>query len=211
MTTGVRSRRLFGAFVVLCRKLDLFGRELLAVDGTRLKAVNNPARNFSRVWTPSTAARMAMGLGAARRWPRRSLTCANGGRCRRRCGATERQRRSQISLTDPDARAMVTGQKTTVGYNAQMAVDAKHKLIAWQHVTNAATDMGLLASTAGAAREALGVERIDAVANMGYYKGEDIEACEASGITPYVARPERGSSRSPTPLSQEPLRLRSGS
>ncbi|WP_294293950.1 transposase, partial [uncultured Sphingomonas sp.] len=63
-------KAVFGAFVVLCRKLDLFGRELLAVDGTRLKAVNNPARNFSRVWTPSTAARMAMGLGAARRWPR---------------------------------------------------------------------------------------------------------------------------------------------
>jgi transposase len=100
---------------------------------------------------------------------------------------------SQISLTDPDARAMVTGQKTIVGYNAQVAVDAKHKLIAWQHVTNAATDMGLLASTAGAAKEVLGAERIAAVADMGYYKGEDIAACEAAGITPYVARPERGS------------------
>ncbi|WP_295561548.1 transposase [uncultured Sphingomonas sp.] len=65
--------------------------------------------------------------------------------------------------------------------------------MAWQHVTNAATDMGLLASAAGAAREALGVGRIDVVADMGYYKGEDIEACEASGITPYVARPELGS------------------
>jgi hypothetical protein len=100
---------------------------------------------------------------------------------------------SQVSLTDPDARAMVTGQKTTVGYNAQVAVDAKHKLIVEQHVNNAATDMGLLAPTAGAAKEALGVERIAAVADMGYYKGEDIEACEANGITAYVARPQRGS------------------
>jgi len=100
---------------------------------------------------------------------------------------------SQVSLTDHDARAMVTGQKTTVGYNAQVAVDAKHKLIVEQHITNAATDMGLLADTARAARETLDVERIDAVADTGYYKGEDIEACEASGITPYVARPERGS------------------
>jgi len=75
---------------------------------------------------------------------------------------------SQVSLTDPDARAMVTGQKTTVGYNAQVAVDAKHSLIVEQHVTNAATDMGLLASTAGAARAALDVERIAAVADMGY-------------------------------------------
>jgi transposase len=53
--------------------------------------------------------------------------------------------------------------------------------------------LGLVALTAGAARETLGVERIDAVADMGYYKGEDIEACEANGITPYVAQPERGS------------------
>ncbi len=101
---------------------------------------------------------------------------------------------SQASLTDPDARAMVTGQKTTVGYNAQVAVDAKHKPIVEQHVTNAVTDMGLLATTAGVAKDTLGVERIADVADMGYYKGEeDIEACEANGGTAYVARPQRGS------------------
>jgi hypothetical protein len=99
---------------------------------------------------------------------------------------------SQISLTDPDARGMATHPKVGVGYNAQVAIDAKHKLIVEQHVTNAGSDLGLLAQTAGAAKELLGVEQIDAVANMGYYKGEDIEACEAAGITPYVARPQRG-------------------
>ena len=104
---------------------------------------------------------------------------------------------SQVSLTDPDARAMVTGQKTTVGYNAQVAVNAKHKLIVEQHITNAATDMGLLADTARAARETLDVERIDAVADMGYYKGEDIEACEASGITPMSPGPSEAA-RLPT-------------
>lgn len=83
----------------------------------------------------------------------------------------------------------MTGQKITVGYNAQVAVDAKHKLIVEQHVTNAATDMGVLASSAGAARETLNVERIAAVADMGCYKGGDVEACEANCITPYVARP----------------------
>jgi transposase len=104
---------------------------------------------------------------------------------------------SQVSLTDPDARAMVTGQKTTVGYNAQVAVNAKHKLIVEQQVTNAATDMGPLADAAWAARETLDVERIDAVANMGYYKGEDIEACEASGITPMSPGPSEAA-RLPT-------------
>lgn len=206
-------KAVFRAFVVLCRKLDLFGRESLAVDGTRLKAVNNPARNFSRVklarYIAAADERLegylaeldAIDRGEDGHGPgrREALTAKIAHvRQRRQVQAAMLEQlnvsgESQISLTDPDARAMVTGQKTIVGYNAQVAVDAKHKLIAWQHVTNAATDMGLLASTAGAAREALGVERIDVVADMSYYKGEDIEACEAIGITPYVAGPERGS------------------
>ncbi len=118
---------------------------------------------------------------------------------------------SQISLTDPDARAMVTGQKVVVGYNAQVAVDAKHKLIVEQHVTNAATDMGLLASTAGAAREVLGRRAHRCRGGHGHYKGEDIEACEASGITPYVARARAGQRGRQRPLSQGALRLRPGS
>ncbi len=206
-------KAVFRAFVVLCRKLDLFGRELLAVDGTRLKAVNNPGRNFSRDklarYIASADERIegylaeldAIDRGEDGHGPGRGeALAAKIARVRERRQAQEAMLgqltasgESQVSLTDPDARAMVTGQKTTVGYNAQVAVDAKHKLIVEQHVTNAATDMGLLADTARAARETLDVERIDAVADMGYYKGEDIEACEASGITPYVARPERGS------------------
>lgn len=99
---------------------------------------------------------------------------------------------SQISLTDPDARAMAVHPKVGVGYNAQVAVDAKYNLIAEQQVTNAGSDLGFLAETAGAAKDILGVERIDVVADMGYYMGEDIAACERAGITPYVARPQRG-------------------
>ena len=105
----------------------------------------------------------------------------------------ERSGESQVSLTDPDSRAMASHPKVGVGYNAQVAFDAKHKLIVEQHVTNAGSDLGLLAPTAGAAKEVLGVERIDAVADRGYYKGEDIQACEDAGIEAYVARPQRGS------------------
>ena len=66
------------------------------------------------------------------------------------------------------------------------------KLIAEQHVTNAGSDLGFLAETAGAVKDILGVERIDVVADMGYYMGEDIAECERTGITPYAARPQRG-------------------
>jgi transposase-like protein len=105
----------------------------------------------------------------------------------------ERTGESQISLTDPDSRAMAAHPKVGVGDNVQVAVDARHKLIVEQQVTNAGSDLGLLATTAAVAKEVLGVDNIDAVADKGYYKGEDIQACEDAGISTYVARPQRGS------------------
>src|SRR5947209_61834 len=123
-------RQVFREFVLLCRQLDLFGRELLAVDGTRIKAVNNKDRNFTRA-----------------------------------------------SLTQ-----------------FIKAADAKLKLIVERQVTNQVVDMGLLAQTAEPAKEVLGVERIAVVADRGYFKIEDIEACEKAGIDPYVPRPQRGPS-----------------
>lgn len=210
-------KAVFRAFVVLCRKLDLFGRELLAVDGTRLKAVNNPGCDFSR---DKLARYMAVaderiegylaeldaidrgedGHGPGRREALAAKIAHVRGQRQVQAGMLEQLNasgESQISLTDPDARAMVTGQKVVVGYNAQVAVDARHKLIVEQHVTNAATDMGLLAVTAGAAREALGVERIDAVAHMSYYKGETSRRARQTVSHPMSPGPS-GAPRSPT-------------
>ena len=206
-------KTVFRAFVALCRKLDLFGRELLAVDGTRLKAVNSRDRNFTQAkldkHIKSADERLEKYLAQLDEADRSEDTSPTGRsealaakiarlRERRQASAAmldqlKASGESQISLTDPDARAMAAHPKVGVGYNAQVAVDAKHKLIVEQHVTNAGSDLGLLAQTAGEAKALLGVERIDAVADMGYYKGEDIEICERTGITPYVARPQRGS------------------
>ncbi len=106
----------------------------------------------------------------------------------------EKSGETQMSLTDPDSRAMAAHTKVAVGYNVQLAVDAKHKLIVDQTVTNQVVDMGLLKETAEPARLVLDVERIDVVADRGYFKSEDIEACEEAGLTPHVPRPQRGSS-----------------
>ena len=81
-----------------------------------------------------------------------------------------------------------------MGYNVQVAVDAKHKLIVEQQVTNQVVDMGLLTQTAEPAKDILGVETIAVVADRDYFKIEDIEACEKAGIVPYVPRPQRGPS-----------------
>jgi IS5 family transposase len=89
---------------------------------------------------------------------------------------------------------MAAHTRVAVGYNAQVAVDAKNKMIVEQAVTNQVVDMGLLTQTAEPARDILGVETIDVVADRGYFKAEDIEACEKAGCIPHVPRPQRGSS-----------------
>ncbi len=104
----------------------------------------------------------------------------------------ERTGEDQVSLTDPDSRAMARMTKVGVGYNVQLAVDVKHKLIVEQEVCNQVLDMGLLAPTVEAAMATLGVDRIEAVADKGYFKIEEVEACEKAGITAYLPKPVRG-------------------
>jgi len=207
-------RHVFRQFVLLCRQLDLFGRELLAVDGTRIKAVNNKDRNFTRAsLTQFIKAADAKLEDYLQRLDKSDATERPTGGSRVKnlaekiAAIRERRERhknmlaeldqtgeSQVSLTDPDSRAMAAHTHVAVGYNVQIAVDAKHKLIVEQQVTNQVVDMGLLAQTAEPAKEVLGVERIAVVADRGYFKIEDIEACEKAGIEPYLPRPQRGPS-----------------
>jgi transposase len=208
-------RAVFRQFVLLCRRLDLYGRELLAVDGTRIKAVNNKDRNFTRSslrefirradeWLEDYLKRLdegdvedgATGGGARTKNLAEKIAALNEkrGRYQAMLAQLDRTGEDQISLTDPDSRAMAAHTKVGVGYNVQVAVDAKNKLIVEQAVTNQVVDMGLLTETSEPAREILGVETIDVVADRGYFKIEDIEACEQAGCVPHVAKPQRGSS-----------------
>jgi transposase len=207
-------RPIFRQFVLLCRQLDLFGRELLAVDGTRIKAVNNKDRNFTRAsltkfieladaklddylqrLDQSDAAESTTGGSRVANLAEKIAALrARRMRCQEMLAQLDRTGEEQISLTDPDSRAMAAHTRVAVGYNVQVAVDTKHKLIVEQQVTNQVVDMGLLTQTAEPAKEVLGVETIAAVADKGYFKIEDIEACENAGIVPYVPRPQRGPS-----------------
>jgi hypothetical protein len=97
----------------------------------------------------------------------------------------------QISLTDPDARSMATSGRGSgmVGYNVQTAVDTKHHLIVTHEVTNVGSDRSQLSRMSEQARAAIGSEAIEAVADRGYYSGEEIVACEQAGITVYLPKP----------------------
>jgi Transposase DDE domain len=104
-------------------------------------------------------------------------------RCQEMLAELDRTGEDQISLTDPDSRAMAAHTHVAVGYNVQVAVDVKRRLIVEQQVTNQVLDMRLLTGTAEPANEVLGVDQIAVVADRGYFKIEDIEACEWPGWT----------------------------
>ncbi len=94
----------------------------------------------------------------------------------------------QISTTDPDARKMHASQGTVIGYNAQSAVDAKHKLMVAEDVTHEGTDVQQLANVAMEAQETLAVERLEVIADPGYYNNADVSLCVEKGITPYLRK-----------------------
>jgi transposase len=207
-------RPVFRQFTLLCRQMDLFGRELLAVDGTRIKAVNNKDRNFTRAslikfieladaklddylqrLDQGDEAETKTGGSRVKNLAEKIAAIRiRRARCKEMLAHLDTTGEDQISLTDPDSRAMAAHTRVAVGYNVQVAIDAKHKLIVEQQVTNQVVDMGMLTQTAEPAKEVLGVETIDVVADKGYFKIEDIEACEKAGMVPYVPRPQRGPS-----------------
>src|SRR6202045_541075 len=168
-------RSVFRQFVLLCRQLDLYGRELLAVDGTRIKAVNNKDRNFTRAsltkfieladaklddylqrLDQSDATESKTGGSRVKNLAEKIAAIGERTRCKTMLEQLERTGEDQISLTDPDSRSMAAHTHVAVGYNVQVAVDTKHKLIVEQQVTNRVVDMGLLTQTAAPAKEVLG-------------------------------------------------------
>ena len=204
-------------FVVLCRRLELFSEALVAIDGSKFKAVNNRDKNF-------TAAKMQRRLEqidasiqrylaqldtADRQEPavpetKRSRLQDKIARLKQemeRLQGLEVQRQQapdqQLSLTDPDARSMATSGRGTgmVGYNVQTAVDAKHHLIVAHEVTNVGHDRGQLTNMAQQARTAMATTDLTVVADRGYFDGEQIRACEQAGITTYLPRPLTSSSK----------------
>jgi transposase len=208
-------KHVFRAFTLLCKEWGLFGAELVAIDGSKFKAVNNKQRNvtqaklrdllhavdakleqYLRALDAADAAEAAVpSLPATALRETIEHLRERKGRYEQLRAALEASGESQMSLTDPDSRAMPKSPKVDVGYNVQTAVDAKHKLIVEQHVTNAVTDVDQLSAMAIAAKETLGVEHLKVVADMGYYHGEEIKACEEAGIEPYIAKPLTSANR----------------
>jgi transposase len=208
---GGAIREVCREFVVLCRRLELFSEASVAIDGSKFKAVNTRDRNFTQAkmqrrlaQIDESIARYLAQLDSADRQgeavPEAKITRLNEKIATlrqeiQRLNALNAQMMltedKQISLTDPDARSMATSGRGSgmVGYNVQSAVDTKHHLIVAHEVTNVGSDRGQLSNMSEQARAAIGSEAIEAVADRGYYSGEEILACEEAGITVYLPKP----------------------
>jgi len=205
---GKAIRKVCKQFIVLCQQLGLFTEALVAIDGSKFKAVNNRDRNFT---SAKLQRRMEEIEGSINRYlsaldtadrQEPSVAQARTERLQDKIAALKKQMRAlkevevqlnqtpdkQISLTDPDARSMKTRGNGIVGYNVQTAVDAKHHLIVAHEVTNDGSDRGQLTAMAIQAREAMGTEKLTAIADRGYFKSEDILASDEAGITVFVAK-----------------------
>ena len=209
---GKAIREVCREFVALCHKLGLLSAASVAIDGSKFKAVNARDKNFTEAKMKRRLERIEESIAryiaqletADRRGDSMPETKVAHFKDKivklneeiARLGAinTEmmKSKDKQISLTDPDARSMATSGRDTgiVGYNVQTAVDTKNHLIVAHEVTNVGTDRHQLLSMAEQARTEMGVETLDAVADRGYYEGEEIKACEESGITVTLPKPQ---------------------
>ena len=197
-------------FVILCRRLNLFTRAVVAIDGSKFKAVNNRDKNYTvhkvakRIeQVDASIARYLATLDRADR-ETSDVPEAKVTRLRDKIAGLHRQMDDlkqmarqveampdkQVSLTDPDARSMSTSGRGTgmVGYNVQTAVDTEHHLIVAHEVTNLGHDRTQLEPMGLKALEAIGSTELTALADRGYYNGEQVLACEGTGVLPCIPR-----------------------
>ncbi len=198
-------------FVLVCRKLGLIAGGTVAVDGSRLRAVNARDRNFTPVTIrrrmEQVDASIVRYLGMLDTADRQEGEASElrTARLMTRLGELRRQMREleamedavlaspdrQISLTDPDARAMASAGTGTglVGYNLQAAVDADSHIVVAHEVLNLSHDRTSLATMGRQASEATGTPALTVLADRGYFSGPEVLACEHAGIVPICPKP----------------------
>jgi transposase len=214
---GEAIRKVCREFVELSRQLGLFGDAVVAIDGSKFKAINNRDKNFTphklkarMQQLEESVARYLNDLDRADREPA-AVPAARVSHLKEKIATVKEQVRrlrgiakqlqdapdQQISLTDPDARSMATSGRGTgiVGYNVQAAVDTTHHMIVAHEVTNVGHDRSQLTAMSTLARDAIGADRLMVLADRGYFDGEEILKCGEVGIMPLVPKPITSNSR----------------
>jgi transposase len=216
---GPAIKKVCAQFVELCRRMGLLAKASVAIDGSKFKAVNNRDKNFTvakierrRSQLETSVARYLSQLDTADRHEPTEVLKLKKTHLKDKleklkselqkleaiAKLVEASPDKQISLTDPDSRSMATSGRGSgvVGYNVQTAVETEHHLIVAHEVTNVGSDRSQLAATAKAAKGALQVDKLEAVADRGYYNSPEILACERAGVTVTLPKPMTSGAKS---------------
>ena len=201
---------------MLCKKLNLFGGELIAIDGSKFSAVNHNGRAYTKTKIALILKEIdekieaylsgldqqdqvetkIQGLTTEQLQGVIANMKTHRAEVEKIQAQLEASGESQMTLTDPDSRLMHSPSKgSDVAYNVQIATDAKHKLIVAHEVTNDCDDSQQLANMAIQAKEILGVESLDATSDKGYYNEQKIKECDDQKINCYVPKPERSQNK----------------
>lgn len=202
-------RKIFRQLVFLCKDWDLFGMEIVAVDGSKFRASNSKRNNFSEKSLNRKLKYIDEKLEeyiseldkndeneVSSRVPDKEEIKKRVKELRRRKETYQKYKEelkekgiNEISTVDPDARLMaVNNNGVDICYNVQTVADSKHKLIVDCNVINNPADQCQLSEMAGRAKDIFEVDSIKALADKGYYNADDLKACEREHIETYVAK-----------------------
>ncbi len=208
-------KKVFRQFTVLCKKLDLFGCELIAIDGSKFRACNSKDKNYTKTKLKRLINKIDEKVNGYLEQlengdqTEESVSNDSADELKAKIESLGKKKdeyqrlqktidesdQSQVSLTDPDSRMMRTRQGNAIAYNVQIATDNKHKLVVAFDVTNDCNDQRQLSSMALAAKKELGVDSLTSLTDAGYWQRENIKDCTDANIECYVARPQKSKSQ----------------
>lgn len=198
-------------FTLLCKKMDLFGCELIAIDSSRISASNNNARCFTKNKIKKLIETIDKKIDDYLKkldhgdHEEESISDVSAKELTEKIEQLKKRKEGyrniqtkmkqtgedQVSLTDPDSRLMVKNNKKDVAYNVQIVTDDKHKLIVTHEVSNCGSDQPQFHKMACQAKEVLEVDRLTALGDAGYWSRECIKNCHDDSIETYVPHPTR--------------------
>jgi len=203
-------KKLFKSFVFFCKQLDLFGGEVVGIDGSKFKAVNSKKRNFNEDKLIKKLKDIEEKIEAYLKelevndTEESSINQPDAEELKKKIEQLKERKseykellnnletsgEKQVSLTDPDSRMMLNNQKFDVCYNVQTTIDDKNKLIVDYEVTNDVNDKKQLNEMASRAKEILEVESLDVYSDKGYYNPDEIKKCVDNNTIPFIPEPK---------------------
>lgn len=205
-------KSVFREFIMLCRHLGVIGGSLVAVDGSKFRAQNSKSRNFTQKQIKSMMEKAeqevnqylnqldnndinspeASSMSKSELQEKIKLLQSSMAKYQEYLDEMDVSGEKQISTTDPDSKLMLNHGTKEVSFNAQIAVDSKSKMIVANDVSNDCNDLNQLHRMGLAAKDVLGVDRLEVVADTGYYNPISIKICDDNNVDCYVAKPNYG-------------------